>query len=171
MSDQEDNVNDDDLDYYDMDGVLQDTIEEEDEEKKANGEYKEDEDDEELFDEIPSSKESTKPTIYVPQNERKTGNKMTKYEVSRLIASLAKLYSNGLPVHPDLQTYITGMIDPIDIAEVHVKHRKTVLSPININRPILGRSNMLELWYPDEMYTPEEVIAMGSDLKLLKQIT
>ena len=172
MSDhEEDNVPDDDLDYYDMDGVLQDIIEEEDEEKKVNGEFDENEDDE-LFDEVPSiSKESTRPKMYVPQNERKTSNKMTKYEVCRLISAIAKLYSNGLPVHPDLQPYIQGMIDPIDVAEVHVKYRKTVLSPINIDRPVTGRLNMFELWYPHEMFTPDEVIAMKSDLKLLRQIT
>ena len=173
MSDNEDNdiFNEDDGDYYDDVGVLQDTIEEEDEEKKANGEYNEDDEDEELIDDVPSNKELSKPTHYIPQNERRTSNKMSKYEKARLISGLAKLYADGLPIHPDLKPHIEGLIDPIDVAEIHVKFRKTILVPINIDRPVLGKSNMLEKWYPAEMYTLDEIIEMGNDLKLLRQIT
>lgn len=160
--------NEDDDDYYAEAGVEYDLTIEENEAKKAAGE--ETDEDEENLEEVPTATQKTKQITYVAKNERKTGNIMTKYEFARLISSAAMMYSDGLPIHKDLSPLIKGLIDPIDVAELHMKHRKNIPFPVAVDRPVHGRGLLFEQWEADELITPDELVNMGTNLELLRII-
>lgn len=154
-------INEDDQDYYDTAGVLQDDIDEEEEIRKENGDDS-DSDDEDLDDApFSTSKDVSKTSSKITGDQRITGNIMTKYEYSRIISSLADMYSGGLPVSPKLKSFVVGIIDSIDIAEIHMAHRLLVPVPIDIERPMMGRGQIVEVWNPREMYLPTDLITIG----------
>ena len=90
-------------------------------------------------------------------NNRKTDIIMTKYEYARVVASLAEMYAEGLSVHEDLKDKIKNIIDPIDLAELHLKLH--IPCPIDIVRPFLNNTN--EIFHPHEMILPDELINIG----------
>lgn len=158
----------DDLDHYELYGVLFDDIEAEREEleeaRKAErqgdkGDDSDTDDEEELDDEQPSgeSKDVTVPSNRIVGNTRTTLPIMTKYEYSRVISALAEMYAAGLPVDDNLKPHIVGMIDPIDVAEMHLKMRFPC--PVTVERPMSNRT--LEIFYPHEMCLPDQLLTIG----------
>ena len=133
---------------------------EDDGEHFDNGFFDDVETDHEISDEeeeIPSDdKHSSKQTERISLGERKTDQIMTKYEYSRLISTLAKMYEKGLDLDPDLISIVEQkkLIDPLDVAELHIK--MGIQCPIKIIRPL--PNGKVEIWKVSEMILPYDLI-------------
>ena len=95
----------------------------------------------------------TKPTgtvrVINRGDARTTYPLMTNYDYSRLTAAIARMYEAGLPLVPELKDRAKqlGIIDPLDLAELHVKMK--IPCPIFINKPLPDGS--FDEWDPNEM--------------------
>ena len=79
----------------------------------------------------------------VPDTERKTYNRMTKYEKTSLVSVRAQQLANGLkPLIDSLE----GFRNPIEIAKEELKQRKI---PLVIHRNVRG--GKFEIWKVDEL--------------------
>jgi len=79
----------------------------------------------------------------VPDTERKTYNKMTKYEKTSLISVRAQQLAGGLK---PLIDSLVGLQNPIEIAKEELKQRKI---PLVIHRNVRG--GKFEIWKVDEL--------------------
>lgn len=79
----------------------------------------------------------------IPDTERRTYNRMTKYEKTSLISVRAQQLASGLkPMIDDLE----GLRSPVDIAKKELKERKI---PLVIRRNVRG--GKFEIWKVDEL--------------------
>ena len=75
-----------------------------------------------------------------------------------LVASLAKMYEENLPVNDVLAEMIgrRQIIDPLDLAELHISN-KEIPVPIFIYRPL--PNGTIDVWNRTEMILPFEIIS------------
>lgn len=94
--------------------------------------------------------------IIVTGKDRRTPNIMTKFEYSRLVSGMATLYSNNFPVHPALMAVVKerNIIDPLDLAELHMEADRDIPFPLDILRPYQG---VLEAWNARELFRPSDL--------------
>jgi len=93
------------------------------------------------------STQAVKEIIVVNPNDRRTSNRMTMFELTRIIGIRAE----QIRKHPIVYVNIDGMDDPIQMAKKEIKHKKC---PLLIRRMV--GANKCEKWNPNEMGFPAD---------------
>ena len=128
----DDDDNDDDENSYEASEKLEDI-------KSDNSIY--DDDDTDIFDQINPEIE-LKRNLRVPDNERITNPKLTKYEKVRLLGTRAKQISDGSKIFIKSKKVRNAM----DIAELELEHK---VIPLKIKRPL--PNGKYEIWSIKEL--------------------
>ena len=140
---------DGDDDYYTENGVYGDDVYDE------NG-TDEDSENEDVIEE--KNLVSTSNSMRITGDNRKTTNTMNKYELSRLISTLAKLYEKNFIVHPKLkiEARSRSIFDSLDLAELHM-YMKEIPYPIQLKRRMPDGTE--EIWRVRDMILPHELLS------------
>lgn len=144
----------DDGDFYDHEGVYNDSIFDENEDSESEDESGSES---EEMDVENVNLSNTASNIYIRGDSRKTDNIMTKFEYPRVVSTIAKLYAANFVLHPILEKEVKkrGLIDPLDVATLHVDMLDQIPCPIYIGRPM--PDGTIEVWDPKEMILPKNL--------------
>jgi len=91
--------------------------------------------------------------ILVKKEERITGNRMTDYEIVRILSTRTKQLSSGAPPLIEVTNNNNDKeVDNEEIAKLELQHNKT---PFIIMRPL--PNNFVEAWTVQELFVPDSL--------------